>query len=119
MKLRTPAALVFAALFSLLPMHAQSTQTAPSKSAVPAAPATSAAPAAPAKVPASAAHKPLSEVAAAPGGGPGLVWVNTGSKVYHCPGTAYYGKTKAGKYMAEDAAKAEGDRANGGKVCSK
>ena len=116
MKLRTPAALLFAAVFSLLPMQAQSAQTLPT---TPAAPSASSAPAAPAKVPAAAARKPLSEVAAAAGGGPGLVWVNTGSKVYHCPGTAYYGKTKAGKYMAEDAAKAEGDRANGGKVCSK
>ena len=116
MKLRIPAVLLFAAVFSLLPIQAQSTQTAPS---TPAAPVPSAAPTAPAKVPASAAHKPLSEVAAAPGGGPGQVWVNTSSKVYHCPGTAYYGKTEAGKYMAEDAAKAEGDRANGGKPCSK
>ena len=55
----------------------------------------------------------------APGGGPGMVWVNTASKVYHCPGTAYYGKTKAGKYVSEDAAKAEGDRADHGKLCSK
>lgn len=48
-----------------------------------------------------------------------MVWVNTASKVYHCSGTAYYGKTKAGKYLSEDAAKAEGDRANGGKPCTK
>lgn len=61
----------------------------------------------------------LSQEAAAAGGGPGMVWVNTASKVYHCSGTAYYGKTKAGKYVSEDAAKAEGDRANGGKPCTK
>lgn len=48
-----------------------------------------------------------------------MVWVNTASKVYHCPGAAYYGKTKAGKYVTEDAAKAEGDRPDHGKLCSK
>lgn len=80
-------------------------------------PATPSAPAAAA--PAQGQRVSPSKMAAAPGGGPGQVWVNTASKVYHCPGSTYYGKTKAGKYMAEDAAKAEGDRANGGKPCAK
>ena len=48
-----------------------------------------------------------------------MVWVNTVSKTYHCAGTAYYGKTKAGKYVTEDTAKAEGDHADHGKLCSK
>jgi hypothetical protein len=53
----------------------------------------------------------------APGGGPGMVWVNTSSKVYHCAGTRYYGKTKAGKYMTEADAKAAGARPDAGKAC--
>ena len=48
-----------------------------------------------------------------PGGGPGLVWVNTKSKAYHDQSSPYYGKTKEGKYMTEAAAKAEGDHPAG------
>jgi hypothetical protein len=59
-----------------------------------------------------------SSQAAAPGGGPGMVWVNSASKVYHCPSDRWYGKTKAGEYMTEADAKAKGNRADHNKPCS-
>ena len=68
--------------------------------------------------PATPSKSAPSNSAAAPGGGPGLVWLNTASNVYHCPGSTYYGKTKAGAYMTEPEAKAKGAHPNGGKACS-
>lgn len=98
-----------------------------------AAPATPAAPAAPAHpMPAMPAGKPMSMPAShkadmpmaapaapmpMPAAGNGQVWVNTDSKVYHCPGSRYYGKTKQGQYMSEAAAQAAGDRPDHGKAC--
>ena len=48
---------------------------------------------------------------AAPGGGAGMVWVNTETKVFHEQGDRWYGKTAKGKYMKESDAVAAGYRA--------
>ena len=55
---------------------------------------------------------------AKPHAGTGQVWVNTNSKVYHCPGTTWYRKTKAGTYLSEVDAQAKGYRPDHGKACS-
>ena len=72
--------------------------------------------AAPAPTKTTAANKTANapKATAAPGGGGGKVWVNTGSGVYHMEGDQWYGKTKAGKYMTESDAIKAGYRAEKG-----
>ncbi|MGO4580743.1 signal peptide protein [Cupriavidus sp. 2TAF22] len=101
--------------------------SAPAAAAAPAAPAaakaavpTPAAGTAPA--PATSMAKPATPGAAAPAttasvGAAGQVWVNKTSKVYHCAGSRWYGKTKDGAYMSESQATAQGFHADHGKAC--
>jgi hypothetical protein len=45
------------------------------------------------------------------------VWINTGSHVYHCPGTRYYGVTKRGHFASEAEAISSGNRPAYGSRC--
>ncbi len=59
-----------------------------------------------------------STMTAAPGGDAGKVWANDETKVYHCMGDRYYGKTKKGEYLSEADAKAKGMHASHNKACA-
>lgn len=47
------------------------------------------------------------------------VWLNRASRVYHCPGSAYYGNTARGEFLPETEAVRRGARPAGGRPCAK
>lgn len=55
----------------------------------------------------------------APGGAPNLVWANSHTKRYHCPGGKYYGRTYQGSYVDETDAIEDGYKPSNRTGCSK
>lgn len=89
----------------------------PPPPATPPAPPVTPAPAAPPVHSSAPVARAPSTMPTPPMAGPGMVWVNTSSRIYHCPGSHWYGKTKVGAYMSESDAIAKGNHADHGKAC--
>jgi len=68
------------------------------------------APAKASKTPQVAAPTKTAKPATPPPAGKDMVWVNTESKIYHKPGSQWYGKTRQGSYMTEAEAIKAGNR---------
>ena len=45
------------------------------------------------------------------------VWANIKTRVYHCPGTRWFGKTKEGQFMTQAEAEKQGYKAEAGRTC--
>lgn len=64
-----------------------------------------------------AQQRVIDSLAPARAGGPVKVWINTGSHVYHCSGSRYYGATKRGRFASESEAVGTGNRPAYGQRC--